>query len=203
MKKILRNRCVHETMTMRDVRDIIVATLRAHKRTNELIMGDIWAYDELFECLNKNNIVPTDEQWKLFESSWDTSKGVVLGSNYVHETTESINATITAGAAKGVHPEIMQLATRYYCKIHLYVDELTDHLYYCGVYDTNCAEYVQKKAMRLLLHERRHSCQDPSEIAKDYSKVAPADRILLRSTINCEVDADRWADWQLDHCYDL
>lgn len=62
MKKFLRNRCVRETMSMRDVYDIIVATLLSHKRTDELIMGDICQYDMLFECLNKNNIVLTAEQ---------------------------------------------------------------------------------------------------------------------------------------------
>ena len=203
MKKFLRNRCVRKTMSLRDVHDIVVATLRSHKRTNELIMGDIWSYDVLFECLNKNSIILTDEQWELFESSWDSSKGVLIGKNFMHETAESVKETIAAGTANGWHPEIMRLYTKYFNTIHLYVDELATYLYYCGVYHTNCVKYIQKKALHLLLHERRHSCQDPSEIAADYSKVTPANYMLLHDTLNCEKDADRWADWQLDHCYDL
>lgn len=201
MRKVRRVRCVSHAMRMCDVRDIVLATVRSYKRTNEMIMGDMCQWDALFELLTKEHITLTDEQWETLDKK-DTGH-VVLGANYVlHKGKYATEATATL-LATGLHPKIIELVVSYFGKIHIYVDDLADYLYWCGTCYNNPVKYVQKRTLRILLHERRHSCQKAADVFAEYKNMNAANYMQVYNTLKCEQDANHWAEFQLDHCYDL
>lgn len=182
-------------LSKQEIRNAVISTIRSFKRAGEVGMDDVSSYDELFDTLHRENVVLTDQQWTQLEQ--DCSVAGLTGVNMVHATNNA-DCAIEQAVAYGYHPAVAKWYVRFFGKIYLFIDEITECLYDADVSTWND---VRRATLFLLLHERYHSCQQASDISEQYKDVNSENILAVHDGLTCEQEADAWATFQLNNCY--
>lgn len=188
----------------REIRDIVISTIRANRRSNERILGSLESVDGVFEFLNERNLTLTEKQWDLFDESLD----VICGQNLVH--SESRDFIIARMAEYKFPVEFIDALVGVVGYIYLYADVMINTIWYYQhlneidapiapqerIYamhnGESTAHYARRITLFFMAHERRHTCQQFADIVDDYGTEIMPTSVMLEEhdLMQCEIDAN-------------
>lgn len=186
-------------LTYREILDVVLATLRAHRRFNERLISDYRMYDVLFSFLNEHNIEYSDAIRNTIIGDLD----LVGGQNAVDPRMADVVREILretelpvsiAEIAEKKSGKIFFNASGIALNISYYQDHPVDAVFPSELNrkeGESAVRFVQRWTLMTMCHERRHSCQDYMENLAEYASIDPNGDVAMQyHSLPCEVDAD-------------
>ncbi len=128
-------------LTKKEIRDVILATFCAHRRSNEKLYDDYHEWDEVLSVVRKEGITLSDEEWEQWNTAFITPEA---GMSTVSPATKKVFLQAVAS----VHPTIAQcLINLFLGKNVLFLDTMVEEMYAMGWDNWRYVEYYTLHAM--------------------------------------------------------
>ena len=128
-------------LTRKEIRDSILATFCAHRRSNERLYDDYSGWDLLLSIVHKEGIPVSDEEWVQWNTAFTTADA---GISIVSPAAKKVFLQ----SVESMHPAIAKYLINQYLGMNvLYLDTLVDEMYAMGWTDCRYVEYYTLHAM--------------------------------------------------------